>query len=247
MTYDQYTLTILLEKLSELFLLPNLLGYFVAGIVFAFFGYKLFKTFLRATYAIGAGAFVYGVLMGIPEFSLDAMLPNVFGLGWTAIVVLVVAILAAILAPYIYKFVSGMFVGAFIGVFVAALLNVQNAVLMLVIVGILAVVFGLIFVKIFKAMYILGTSLGGGILAGFSVGAMLFPATFNYLFAYGMQQYFTMLGVPSADIAMAFELANLSTVAPQDNLGMLVMGGLIVIGLIVGIIATVVQFKKSED
>jgi hypothetical protein len=246
MVYDYATIASELFVLSELFTPPSMIACFIMGIVMAFFGYKIFRTFLRATFAIGGGVVAY-VLFTF-NFPINGYLPQVLELNWAAVFSLVAAILCAILAPYIYKFVAGFMVGDFLGACVMVILGVENEIAVLVVSIIVGILFGLLFTKIFKALYILGTSFSGTILAGFSLGVVLCPETFNYMFAETMKTYYSQLGAASADIQMALEdvgLANLS--APASDMGALLFGALIILGIVVGIVATIVQFKKCKE
>jgi hypothetical protein len=126
--------------------------------------------------------------------------------------------------------------------------GIENEIAVLVVSIIVGILFGLLFTKIFKALYILETSFSGTILAGFSLGVVLCPETFNYMFAETMKTYYSQLGAASADIQMALEdvgLANLSV--PASDMGALLFGALIILGIVVGIVATIVQFKKCKE
>lgn len=246
MVYDYATIASELYRFSELFSLPSMFVYSIVGIIMAFFGYKIFKTFLRATYAIAGG--IIAAEMVTLYIPVENWLPDVFGLSWTAVIAVVVGILAAILAPFIYKFVGGFLVGDMLGVLLMAVLDVKNEIAVLAVSLVLGIVFGLLFTKIFKAVYILSTSFSGTVLTGFSLGVILFPETFNYLFAETMKTYYSQLGAASADIQMALEdvgLANLSV--PASDMGALLFGALIIVGIVAGIVATIVQFKKCKE
>lgn len=246
MVYDYATIASELFLLSELFAPPSMIACFIMGIVMAFFGYKIFKSFLRATYAIGGGIIAYDILTF--DLPVNEYLPKVLELNWAIVFSIVAAILCAILAPYIYKFVGGYLVGDSLAASLMATLGVEDNIAVMVVSIIVGIAFGLLFTKIFKAVYILETSFAGTILAGFSLGVILAPETFNYLFAETMTKIYTQLGATATDIQMALVdvgLANLP--APTSQVGSIIICALIIAGVVAGIIATIVQFKKSRE
>ncbi len=235
-----------LIALSYVFSLPVMLCCVVAGIVEGFFGYKIYKAFLRMTFAVGGGFIAYELIAYY--LPVDAWLPDVFGLSWTAVITIVVAILAAILAPFIYKFVSGAIVGALTGIELMVTFGVQNTIIVGIVAGVVAILFGLLFIKIFKAVYILGSSFGGMFTTTYALGVILFPDTFLYLLKETVTEMFTAMGAAAGDIEAALVDSGLAEIAqPTSEVGLMVFGGLLVAGLIAGIVATVVQFKKNKE
>ena len=234
-----------LVALSTFFSVPVMIGCIVLGIIAAFYGYKLYKTFLRATFALGASFAVYEIIV----FYLPIeRLPSLYGLSWTAVIALVLAILCAIFAPYIYKFVSGAIVGASLGAYLMAFIGVKNSIIIGIVASIVAVLLGLLFRKIFKAFYIVSSSLGGMTTCALALGVILFPETFTYYMKESFITSFTKQGAALADIEMALAEVGLANVqAPTSDVGLLVMGGLIILGLIAGIVATILQFKNNKD
>ena len=241
--------TLMLETLitmSKLFSTPVMIACIICGIVEAFFGYKIYKVFLRASFALGAGLTTYEIIAFY--LPIDTKLPELFGLRWTAVIVLFVSILAAVLAPYIYKFITGAIVGASIGAYAIALCGVKNAIVISIVAAIVAILFGLLFRKIFKAVYILSSSFGGMLTSAYACGVILFPETFRYYLKESFIQTYTERGATAADIQMALAEVGLANVtAPTSDVGLLVFAALLGLGLIAAIVATIIQFKANKD
>ncbi len=243
----------LLYALSEAFSFPSLLVSALCCIVAAFFGYYIFMKVLRLLVAAEVGILTYELLvLYVP--ALGNLVPTL-GISWYSVIALVVAILGAILAYRIYKvfvFASGAafgagFVPGLIEGFVPGFIE-NNQVLFYIVAVIGAIVFGILITKAFRPLFILSTSLGGMTSFGAIVGIMLFPGTFNYVFKEFANALLLELGATTADIAQAFELVGLDTVvAPANDIGYLAIAVLSLVGLIVGIIATVKQFKRSVE
>ena len=235
----------LLTLYSQLFSTPAMLFTIVFGIVIAFFGFRIYRTFLRPIYALGAGYLTYEILAYF--LHLEKMLPDVFGLSWNAAIAIVVAVIAAIIAPSIYKFIAGVAVGLSIADRVIVTASIHNLILQCIVIGFIALIMGLLFRKIFKGVYIFSSSIGGMMSAAGALGILLFPDTFNFYIKTAFEQMLTEAGATAADIQAAFESVDLAAVeAPTSDMGILITAGLIVAGFVVSIVAMVVQTKQTK-
>ena len=234
----------LLTIYSQLFSTPAMLLTIVVGIVMAFFGFRIYRAFLRPVYAFVAGYLTYEILS---YYSVTSNLPDVFGLNWNAVAAILVAIIAAIIAPSIYKFIAGVSVGITIANNVIVMVPINNKILQYIVIGFIALIVGLLFRKIFKGVYILSSSIGGMMSAAGALGILLFPDTFNFYIKTAFEQMLTDAGATAADIQAAFESVGLATVeAPASDMGLMVIGGLVVAGLVISIVAIIVQAKQTK-
>ena len=241
---DYATIVSDLAIYSELFSLPVMLIYSIVGIVMAFFGYKIFIKFRSCIYAIGAGIIAYTVLTYFP---VEGYFPDVYGLSFTAAIVIAAALLAAILAKFIYKFVAGALVGYSLGTNLVYVFLGENEIVEYIVGGVLALVFGILFVKIFKAVTILETSLTGSLLTGSAFGIMLFPETFSYHFAQYITTYYTGLGATATDVEKALETVGLTNIPTPSDISTTLFRGIVLLSCVVGIVAVIVQFKKNRE
>lgn len=242
---DYTDLIELLTTYSQLFSTPAMLLTFVFGIVLAFFGFRIYRSFLRPVYALVAGYFTYEILAYFRP--LEKMLPDVYGLNWNAVAAIVVAIIAAIIAPSIYKFIAGVGVGITIANNVILMVPINNQILRYIVIGFIALIVGLLFRKIFRGVYIFSSSISGMMSAAGAVGILFFPDTFNFYIKTAFEQMLTDAGATAADIQAAFESVGLAAVeAPTSDMSLLICAGLIGAALVASIVAIVVQAKQTK-
>ena len=162
---------------------PAVLGIVIALIILAFYGYRLWSFEVKIIVAIALGvvgwslATAYRPLESIPE-----------GINLPVIIGIACAILGAVIAKFLFKlsiFASGAFLGFSLGsvVFYPLLLGILTDVafmyepyMIYVVGGVFALLLGIIFVTLFKHVYIIISSLGGMITAGFLVGTLIMPS-----------------------------------------------------------------------
>ena len=162
---------------------PAVLGIVIALIILAFYGYRLWSFEVKIIVAIALGvvgwslATAYIPLESIPE-----------GINLPVIIGIACAILGAVIAKFLFKlsiFASGAFLGFSLGsvVFYPLLLGILTDVafmyepyMIYVVGGVIALLLGILFVTLFKHVYIIISSLGGMITAGFLVGTLIMPS-----------------------------------------------------------------------
>ena len=167
---------------------PAVLGIVIALIILAFYGYRLWSFEVKIIVAIALGvvgwslATAYIPLESIPE-----------GINLPVIIGIACAILGAVIAKFLFKlsiFASGAFLGFSLGsvVFYPLLLGILSDVafmyepyMIYVVGGVFALLLGILFVTLFKHVYIIITSLGGMITAGYLVGALISPTPIGTL------------------------------------------------------------------
>ena len=193
---------------------PIILGALLGCIVLAFYGYRILKFALVAIGAIGFG--VLGNMILAP-LALGAMGEVSTDFNLAVIIGLVCAAIGALLINFLYKlaiFVSGAAVGYYIGTFVYVWLAGRftdvaffaEEYAPIVVGAVCALLVGLLFLFLFKFVYILSTSVGGMVSAG-------------------------------------YVLATSIVTVPNPVVTYVCLG----LGLVVGIIALVHQFKTAED
>lgn len=252
MELDYLTLVELLTVISEAFSFPSLLVFSIVGIVAAFFGYYIFMKALRVIVAVELGTIAYSAAVAFLPESLRAIaglpvsVPAVIGVAF--------AIIGALSAHRIYKlfvFAAGALFGlgfapGLIAGFAPSL--IENQIISYIAMGIGAIIFGVFFTKAFRPLFILYTSLGGMMCVGATVGIMLCPDSFLYTFKEVMYQVLVGMGTPEFDVNRAFNVVGLNAIeAPASNMGLLIIGALAVVGLLVGFVAMVKQFKTDVE
>ena len=136
---------------------PVIFAIVISLIILAFYGYRLWTYEIKIIVAVVLG--VVGYTLSSTYIPLESM-PA--GINLPAIIGFACAILGAVIAKFLFKlsiFASGAFLGFSLGsvVFYPLLL-------------------GILFVTLFKHVYIIISSLGGMITAGFLVGTLIMPS-----------------------------------------------------------------------
>lgn len=163
---------------------PVIFALVISLIILAFYGYRLWNYEVKIIVAIVLG--VVGYTLSSTYIPLESM-PA--GINLPAIIGFVCAILGAVIAKFLFKlsiFVSGAFLGFMLGsaVFYPLLLGILTDMpfmyepyMIYVVGGVIALLLGILFVTLFKHVYIIISSLGGMITAGYLVGVLIMPST----------------------------------------------------------------------
>lgn len=162
---------------------PVIFAIVISLIILAFYGYRLWTYEIKIIVAVVLG--VVGYTLSSTYIPLESM-PA--GINLPAIIGFACAILGAVIAKFLFKlsiFASGAFLGFSLGsvVFYPLLLGILTDVafmyepyMIYVVGGVIALLLGILFVTLFKHVYIIITSLGGMITAGFLVGTLIMPS-----------------------------------------------------------------------
>lgn len=163
---------------------PVILGIVISLIILAFYGYRLWSYEVKIIVAIVLA--VVGYTLSSTYIPLESI-PE--GINLPVIIGFVCAILGAVIAKFLFKlsiFASGAFLGFSLGsvVFYPLLLGILTDMpfmyepyMIYVVGGVIALLLGILFVTLFKHVYIIITSLGGMITAGYLVGVLIMPST----------------------------------------------------------------------
>ena len=163
---------------------PVIFALVISLIILAFYGYRLWTYEIKIIVAVVLG--VVGYTLSLTYIPLESM-PA--GINLPAIIGFVCAILGAVIAKFLFKlsiFASGAVLGFMLGsaVFYPLLLGILTDIpfmyepyMIYVVGGVIALLLGILFVTLFKHVYIIITSLGGMITAGYLVGVLIMPST----------------------------------------------------------------------
>ena len=162
---------------------PVIFAIVISLIILAFYGYRLWTYEIKIIVAVVLG--VVGYTLSSTYIPLESM-PA--GINLPAIIGFACAILGAVIAKFLFKlsiFASGAFLGFMLGsaVFYPLLLGILTDMpfmyepyMIYVVGGVIALLLGILFVTLFKHVYIIISSLGGMITAGFLVGTLIMPS-----------------------------------------------------------------------
>jgi hypothetical protein len=153
------------------------------GILFCFFGYRLFKIVLGIAGFIWGALLVASVVFGLTHSTLAAVLAGLAG-G-------IVFALLAVFLYYVGVFILGTFFGAAIGIFVLAIVGVMTPVWVILILAVLGGVLAVIFQRF---MIILSTAFVGAWAVVFGVFHLI-PKTEGVAYTYIALVAWIVLGV----------------------------------------------------
>ena len=252
MTLDYLTMVELLSIISDAFSFPSLLVFAIVGIVAAFFGYYIFMKTLRIMVAIELGGLAYSLTVTLLPAGMSAI--EALPISIAALVGIVFAVIGAIIARRIYKLFVFAIGAAFGAGFATALLEgfaptlLENQIVTYVVMAVGAILFGILFIKAFRPLFIISSSLVGMMGVGATVGIMLCPSSFLYTFKEAMYEMLIEMGASAHDVNEAFETVGLNAIgAPASDMGLLIIGALTLVGLVVGVVAMVKQFKTEVE
>jgi hypothetical protein len=195
---------------------------FVLAVV-ACYSYKILRFELVLSFSV--------VLATVGAIVSEMFIPAIEGVNINAAVGLVCGLIGAFIGKKLFKlccFVYGAAIGYLIGLVVmtmfAELPLFQNAIVALALPIVCALVVGLLSIFIFKAVYIIVASVGGMTAAGTLIGAAL---------------------TKGAEFVVDATTGAYSFTYPENNVIFILAGA--AIGLIVGIIVAVNQFRNSYE
>lgn len=153
------------------------------GILFCFFGYRLFKIVLGIAGFIWGALLVASVVFGLTHSTLAAVLAGLAG-G-------IVFALLAVFLYYVGVFILGTYLGAAVGIFVLAIFGVMTPVWVILILAILGGVLAVIFQRF---MIVLSTAFVGAWAVVFGI-FYLIPKTKGGAYTYIALAAWIVLGV----------------------------------------------------